>query len=253
MVEKQRQRFGEGYEHGYIFGRLSEAYRRSGIGLPKDGLARLARRIRAKDREFDFAWGEWDTSLDHYAIGMPEHFGAFLVQKAREASAAGQALKVLDIGVGSAVQWKKVLELFPNIEFSGTTITPKEVVPSLRRLVKLSTAANIHKKFPANHFDVVVSHMGIHGMEFAGIENAMRVLKPGGHAIITGDITEGKTAEKMEEHIAKPRFYSVLSGGFQHTAWSYHLQKNKPVQTFQFITLKKLFLACLRKLTFQRQ
>ena len=227
MSEQRKPGFGAGYKHGYIFGRDCEAAQGFSGWPPSNKFYVLIKKFRSNDRGNKYTWGSWDTHLNKYAYGLPNNFESFLSEKAVEAKNAGEKLRVLDIGVGSAAQWAGVLERFPNLELSATSITPKEAVPSLRHLVKFCPASMVHRKFPANHFDIVVSHLGVHGMELSAIENAMHVLKPEGHAIISGNNDFERSMKEMEKHLKQPSFYQIVSRGTGDSGrvWTYHLRK----------------------------
>ena len=151
-------------------------------------------------------------------------FKELLEGKCAEAAREGRKLRVLDVGVGSGAQWKRFLAKHPEMDWHGTALSRKYVVPSLRGKVVYSTARTLHRKFEPSSFDVIVSNYGIHSQAASAVENVHWLLKPGGEAILTTNI--GWSAEKVFTGNLNP-FFEVLGRSPRHSqpAYGIHLRK----------------------------
>ncbi len=161
-------------------------------------------------------WKIWNTTLEKMAGKLEMDFKDFLLEKIIEAEREGRKLRVLNVGVGGSA-WPQ--EILDRIEFHGTALS-HTYDERLKRKVKIATAAQLHKKFKASYFDIVVSHAGMHGEELHGIENIMHILKPGGHAVLTMSIsneTKGK--------VSNSSYYVIHQIASSNTATSVHLEK----------------------------
>ena len=153
--------------------------------------------IKPEESRFDF-------SLENFDRQKFEE----MVAKANEKLASGAEVKVYDLPREEAFK-----------------------IPGTKKpIFKTSTADKLHDKFDENFFDLVVTHKGMEGQEFIGIENIVHLLKPGGEALISF----GTDYPHLMSNLTEPRFsrfYTVL-GLAEHEEtvrikrWEAHIRKN---------------------------
>ncbi len=161
-------------------------------------------------------WALWNTPLEKMAGKLEMDFKDFLLEKIIEAEREGRKLRVLNVGVGGSV-WPQ--EILDRIEFHGTALS-HTYDERLKRKVKIATAAQLHKKFKSDYFDVIVSHAGMHGEELHGIENIMHILKPAGHAVLTMSISRENIVR-----VGNSPHYITHEIASSETTTSVHLEK----------------------------
>lgn len=203
------------FKPGYIFGEAA-----SNVHLLDNGadFADTLKRYRRYDRDTKEGWRvwlHWDMPLSDY---ISEKGVVPLLERA-VAESSGKP-KVLDIGIGSGIQWK---EWADKIELHGTSLT-RSISPELKGKLnfRVSSVSDLHKKFEPNSFDLIFSSMGAHGQELQAIERMIYLLKPGGRALL------------QVNYLGKTPLRIIVSGGTKHyeiveSGSNYvHLQK-KPV------------------------
>jgi SAM-dependent methyltransferase len=190
-----------------------------------------AHRSQRKELKYDGSgeapWVQWDTKLKNYTVhGSVSddtrnfEMTSYLEDKADQASVNGQTLQVLDIGIGSGNQWIDFLQKHP-IDLHGTALSLRHVNPLLSGKVKRSLVINLHSHFKPGSFDVIVSHFGMHQQEKEALEQIIHLLKPGGEAIVQGELGDNPVSDS---HSA---YYKILYAK-QSTitgAWRYHIIK----------------------------
>ncbi|GEM_PF-3395624 len=218
------------FKSGGIFGKSVEWPISGWKRLGGKGFLKSVRAARAKDELVDFlgdgiaGWAYWGTGLKDYSALPNFDFEHFLKERLNQAAQKSEKLSVLDVGVGHGGQWQGLLD-HPALELEATSLS-KTVDNSLKGKVKLATAAKLYRHFAPNRFDIVVSNMGMHGMELSGIENAMHLLKPDGELILTADAPLKKFKLALER--AKENYQVVASNSFATKAgpiWSVRLRK----------------------------
>jgi SAM-dependent methyltransferase len=202
------------FRPGYIFGS------RANSKTPKNRrkLKKLLSEFRKSDRQTGFlqeavadspeikpiagalysgSWGVYDTPLSEYAsisirqkvkndkgAGIEFDKRGLDLEKLLEQKieASPTTVQVLDMGVGSARQWKDWLD---RLDLHAMSLT-RSIDPKLAKKIdfKVAHAAQPHEKFEPSSFDLVVSSCGIHRQEREAIENAIHLLKPGGEAVL---------------------------------------------------------------------
>lgn len=113
------------------------------------------------------------------------NFERLLQMKVFRAREATEKLRILDVGVGSGRQWLDFLGKNPEVDFHATSLSKMPVVDELKDRTVVSLARNIHNKFEAGTFDVIVCHFGAHHHEKGLIECAHHLLKSGGVLYLT--------------------------------------------------------------------
>ena len=147
------------------------------------------------------SWGINGTSLKNYAFTpgrfqpnrkdtAPEQldFEALFVREAEKAFARGEKLNVLDIGTGDGTTWRKpILKYGEKFNLSATTLCDCHGIwEGIRPMLKFTNAARVHLHYPAESFDVVLSHYGLHMELRAAFDGIIALLKKGGQAFLSG-------------------------------------------------------------------
>ncbi len=131
----------------------------------------------------------WRTPLRFYGHPIGLNVELWLEEKALQARRKGKPLRVLDVGVGEGSQWLAFLEKHPDVDFEATAMARDTVHPALRSRTHVATADRLDRVFSNREpFDVVVSHLGMHDQEHAGLQRIFELLRPGGEAVVTGGI-----------------------------------------------------------------
>lgn len=208
------------FKRGFIFSELA-AQRRAKINPVLIG---HIREEQTASRNGKTKWDVINTPLSDYTWdGLNIDFEKRLLEKIQNRTSS-TPLRVLDIGIGTGKQWVKFLEangltLGREIELHGTALTKQTVHPLIRKQVRLATANNVHRKFPADHFDVVVSSFGMHFQEKEGLEDALHVVKPNGEVIVVGP---GNRLPQLQEN--NPH-YALLDFAKKESRWGYLIRK----------------------------
>ncbi|MFA5930164.1 MAG: hypothetical protein WC861_04745 [Candidatus Micrarchaeia archaeon] len=185
FAKKHQQPESPSYIRGYLFGK----------SLPrlKTSLGKLKEYVKYEESFGHETWFVRNTTLSSYAAiqrkskqsSAQTSFKDYLLEKLR-ALGDGATLKILDIGGCDFTQWKEMSE-HPNLELRGTSLTSNSVHPSMRHLVRVCGAHELHKLFPKNHFDIIVAHYSCYFQEMEAVENALYLAKPGGEIIFSGE------------------------------------------------------------------
>ncbi|VVB98920.1 Uncharacterised protein [uncultured archaeon] len=217
------------YVRGYLFGKSLPPLRES---------IRKAKSIARHEKlGATGIWAVSGTPLEEYAgiqhesapSGARLNFLDFLIQKSKSRAGPGP-LKVLDIGGFSFSQWKDAG--IPDIEVHGTTLTSGPVDPAMAPYVKICCAQEVHKFFPKNHFDIVVSHYSNYGQERDAVENALYVAAPGGEVLFSGEgnfyglYQLGHFTGENPSHGKLFDIISYVDGRKFGGRWFFHLKKN---------------------------
>ena len=147
------------------------------------------------------SWGINGTSLKNYAFTpgrfqpnrkdtAPEQldFEALFVREAEKVFSRGEKLNVLDIGTGDGTTWRKpILKYGEKFNLSATTLCDCHGIwEGIRPMLKFTNAARVHLHYPAESFDVVLSHYGLHMELRAAFDGIIALLKKGGQAFLSG-------------------------------------------------------------------
>ena len=110
------------------------------------------------------------------------------MREAEKAFSRGEKLNVLDIGTGDGTTWRKpILEYGEKFNLSATTLCDcREIWEGIRPMLKFTNAARVHLHYPAESFDVVISHYGLHLELGAAFDGIIALLKKGGQAFLSG-------------------------------------------------------------------
>ncbi len=114
------------------------------------------------------------------------NFEKYLESKCQDAVAKGGRLKLLDVGIGTGVQWVEFLARHPEIDFFGTACSRGELQEGIRTRVVSCAARDLHDHFSPGFFDLVVTHYGMNCELYEGFENAHHLLRVGGEAVLSG-------------------------------------------------------------------
>ena len=224
------------FKHGYIFG---DKIRH----LPLRTIAGSLKEARELDLHSKLGvgflrtrWKHWSTSLSSYFHQPREHpsyryapfnyFEGYLEEQLKRAANEGRKLRVLDVGVGSAFQWKNYVEN-PNLELHVTSLTETlDPVVASKLKPTICRTDQLHKKFQPGYFDLIISSNGVHNQELSFIENAVHLLKPGGEAFLLA-----LENSFLHEELEKPKFYEIKQFEPIHTedgntGFKLHLKKN---------------------------
>lgn len=200
-------------EHG---GRMPEqAQKIEGINAARNQLGENLKHIRENDSlsanpdRIEKLWKYWNSPLKEYPRPPSLYtnrfrnktFEEFLEDEVLKAEKEGRKLRVLDIGAGEGTQWLEFLKKHrENLELHVTTLSPKVVNPEIKGLARVvhAHAANLHKRFKPDYFDVVVTNQGIHYQPLQAIENAVHLLKPGAQAFMNDQDIDKKEWNTQE-------------------------------------------------------
>lgn len=211
---------------GYLFGRKA-------IERELEWSAKaIEQSIAAEKSKASLPWRVWHTGLDQYANTFGLDTRAFLTRKLAEAKNTGRKLRVLDVGVGEGRQWIEFLrENQDDIEFHATGLTTHRVHYFLASKTVACTAAELHEKFPAGYFDVILSNQGTHNQEKSGLENIVYLLAKGGEALVSGTYHALARPLPPLKELAHHAHYEIIKEHDLHDVvkrmllWSYHVRK----------------------------
>ena len=186
---------------------------------------------------YKFRWPVWNTPLYLYG-GKFSNLDQHLEKLAIQARQSKQKLKILGIGIGSAHQWAEFMQRNHDvIELHGTGIEAKPDPEIPLKFIK-TTASRLHKKYPANYFDLIITHLGMHHEEMQGIENIVHILKPNGQAIISAQTNKPKLPTGYRKHFKLLKIRAPDKSPIAN--WTYHIQKIDPNKKW-YHPLVKLF------------
>ena len=251
LLGKKHSTESSRYIRGYLFGKEL-------LNLKKS-MKKVKSHVRHEKRSGINAWDVSNTPLDEYAgipfeTAPPEarlNFRKFLLEKAQTLN-DGKTLKVLDIGGFTFSQWKDAP--ISNIEVQGTTLTPELVDPSMASAVKICCAYELHKIFPKNYFDIVVSHYANYDQERDALENAIYITKPGGEILFSGEENFYglyQLGHFTKENPLHEKLFDILAyvdGRKYEGRWFYHLKKKNdaPLDELLQSAQKNSFLGKVR-------
>lgn len=215
---------------GYIYGEKAIPPKK---GEPKrrEAKAKVLKSGRKYDQEVDRNdWFIQKTPVEKYATVLGINLPDYMREMAR--SLKGRKLNVLDVGVGAGDQWVETGILDePEFDFHASSLS-KFVQAKLKDKTVACNAGGLHKRFPAESFDLIVTHSGLQDEILPGIENIVHLLRPGGEAIIVQhgyllrsglqpDSEEANAAltrkkRVLLEKIAAPRFFKILKTSRAH-------------------------------------
>lgn len=170
----------------------------------------------------EIVWDIWDTPLAKYTqtkTGKDRNFEDYLTGQLQ----AGRRLRVLDVGVGSGLQWSGMIESWPNLDFYATALTLTWVTPQLHEKTTVCSAAELHKFFPPNFFDLIITNHGTQYQEKEALENGIYVLKTGGAIMAVVHCREPCPVSELPLHA---RHYTIIEKEVDATGPSYyHIMK----------------------------
>lgn len=210
------------YTSGYIYANAVEREQRESKTILRQHFAIM----RSRKDLSGTAWEVSQTPLKNYG-GRLGDFDKYLAKKAVQARKTKTKLKVLDIGIASGKQWKEFMQKYSDcVELHGTNIetTPDPLIPITH---KRTTAALLHKKYPAEHFDLIISHLGVHTQHYSALENIIYLLKPGGEAIVSGQKEPPLLNERFHLYARPIRRLPKVGSGVAH--WTIHFKKHKNI------------------------
>jgi hypothetical protein len=222
VISRQNQQFIS----GYIFGKGRMAKR----SLPNSELVRgLGDRIEAERTSLSKAW-VW-LNEKH-----PQEYAKVFRHKIALASETGKIVRLLDIGVGYGNKWPVILKKFEGcLSFQGTALTEspeinKEILP----LLKFCSAADLHRHFAPQSFDIVLSVMGVPFQLLEAVENGLFVLAKGGHLLLFGDFYKNHAKKDLTivgRHFPPESIKDIIidhptKKEFFAPGWCLHLKKD---------------------------
>lgn len=194
------------------------------------------------------SWAYWSTDLEAYAVCL--NVRNRVLYGINEAAGKNTTLKVLDIGAGSGAQWLYPdMRHNPHLDLYLTSLTPnfhemlkynaciaravdeKVLISSGSRAVVVDVL-NLENRFRAGSFDLILTHLGMHGDEIAGLKRVHYLLREGGEAILTlaknEHISFKKFKRKLEELLPDTFEVKQLVGKgytFPNYIWTVVLKK----------------------------
>lgn len=176
-------------------------------------------------------WGYYNTRLAEYSVMHDNeekddemNFENFLELQVVQARKEKRALNILDVGIAQGKQWIDFMNRHGDVVKLHASGIDELPTPEIKVNFKRSTADLLHKKFKPI-FDIVVTHVGIHGQPHAAIENIIHLLKPGGTAFITSNqyINHNPVDLQLIQKFAtiyKNKYFTE-----KNTRWTLRLQK----------------------------
>jgi tRNA (cmo5U34)-methyltransferase len=140
--------------------------------------------------------------MSHYHF-LPEGYEAMIAEEvpsydrlqAEVAAAAGRegVARILDLGTGTGVTAKRVLDVHPHARFVGLDESA-EMLAAARRVLPAEAdlrVARLQDPLPSGPFDLVVSALAVHHLDAAGKADLFRrvaqILTPAGRFVL-GDV-----------------------------------------------------------------
>ncbi len=120
---------------------------------------------------------------------------------------------VVDLGCGNGVLLTELRDVLPNVRWSGLDLSRPQVAQNVERLPWATFRdGNLEQPFPADfdwlgQFDVALATEVIEHLDAPGtfLENAARLLRPGGHLVLS---TQSGPIRETEQRVGHRRHYS---------------------------------------------
>ncbi|GEM_PF-4138218 len=126
--------------------------------------------------------GDVGSFLAHVPEDIPD-FEKFVNVVMADAIAKKGEFRILVVGgcTGNAL---RELANCSGVKLDFTVLAMGTVTPDMRKFAYECNAAQLHKFFPDNYYDVAVSHFSLYGQRKIGLANMLHVTAPGGHIVV---------------------------------------------------------------------